>query len=159
MMSIEEEDDSKKETYKESLPILPLRNTVLYPGVVIPITVGRDKSLKAVKEAYKADKIIGVVAQQDARVEDPETKDLSAVGTVARIVKLLKMPDGSNTVIIQGKQRFKIKEFTKEDPYIRAKVEYLAEAQPSNVQWPTLKTSPARLSAWRRTFLRRLLSC
>ncbi len=132
MMSIEEEDDSKKETYKESLPILPLRNTVLYPGVVIPITVGRDKSLKAVKEAYKADKIIGVVAQQDARVEDPETKDLSEIGTVARIVKLLKMPDGSNTVIIQGKQRFKIKEFTKEDPYIRAKVEYLAEEQPSN---------------------------
>ncbi len=132
MMSIEEEDDSKKETYKESLPMLPLRNTVLYPGVVIPITVGRDKSLKAVKEAYKADKVIGVVAQRDARIEDPEVTDLSDIGTVARIVKLLKMPDGSNTVIIQGKQRFKIKEFTKEDPYIRAKVEYLAEAQPSN---------------------------
>lgn len=132
MMSIEEEDDNKKETYKESLPILPLRNTVLYPGVVIPITVGRDKSLKAVKEAYKADKVIGVIAQRDARIEDPETKDLSEIGTVARIVKLLKMPDGSNTVIIQGKQRFKIKEFTKEDPYIRAKVEYLDEAQPSN---------------------------
>lgn len=135
MMSIEEEDDNKKETYKESLPILPLRNTVLYPGVVIPITVGRDKSLKAVKEAYKADKIIGVVAQRDASIEDPETKDLSSIGTVARIVKLLKMPDGSNTVIIQGKQRFKIKEFTKEDPYIRANVEYLAEAQPSNEEY------------------------
>jgi ATP-dependent Lon protease len=134
MMSIEEEDDNKKETYKESLPILPLRNTVLYPGVVIPITVGRDKSLKAVKEAYKADKIIGVIAQRDARVEDPETKDLSEIGTVARIVKLLKMPDGSNTVIIQGKQRFKIKEFTKEDPYIRAKVEYINEEQPSNLE-------------------------
>ncbi len=134
MMSIEEEDDNKKETYKESLPILPLRNTVLYPGVVIPITVGRDKSLKAVKEAYKADKIIGVVAQRDARVEDPETKDLSQIGTLARIVKLLKMPDGSNTVIIQGKQRFQIKEFTKEDPYIRAKVEYINEEQPSNLE-------------------------
>lgn len=132
MMSIEEEDDNKKDTYKESLPILPLRNTVLYPGVVIPITVGRDKSLKAVKEAYKADKIIGVIAQRDASIEDPETKDLSEIGTVARIVKLLKMPDGSNTVIIQGKQRFKIKEFTKDDPYIRANVDYLAEAQPSN---------------------------
>ncbi len=134
MMSIEEEDDSKKETYKDSLPILPLRNTVLYPGVVIPITVGRDKSLKAVKEAHKADKVIGVVAQRDASVEDPETKDLSDIGTVARIVKLLKMPDGSNTVIIQGKQRFRIQEFTKEDPYIRAKVEYLSEAQPENAE-------------------------
>ena len=90
------------------LPLLPLRNTVLFPGVVLPITVGRDKSIKAVNDAYKADKLIGVVAQKDSEVEDPTVSDLEDVGTVARIVKLIKMPDGGTTVIIQGKSRFKI---------------------------------------------------
>lgn len=132
MMSLDEESDSQKEKFSELLPILPLRNTVLYPGVVIPITVGRDKSLKAVKESYKKDKVIGVVSQIDPSVEDPDSEDLNEIGTVARIVKMLKMPDGSSTVIIQGKQRFKITEITKEDPYIVASVKYLKDKSPKN---------------------------
>lgn len=90
------------------IALLPLRNTVLFPGVVLPITVGRDKSIKAVNDAYKGDKLIGVVAQKDSNVEDPEVKDLEAIGTVAKIVKLIKMPDGGTTIIIQGKSRFLI---------------------------------------------------
>jgi ATP-dependent Lon protease len=85
------------------LPLLPLRNTVLFPGVVIPITVGRDKSIKAVTDAYKADKLIGVVSQKDSLVEEPVISDLVDIGTVAKIIKLIKMPDGGTTVIIQGK--------------------------------------------------------
>src|SRR5687767_15971589 len=92
----------------DELPIIPLRNTVLFPGVVLPITVGRDKSIKAVNDAYKADKLIGVVAQKDSTVEDPAVKDLEQVGTVARIVKQIKMPDGGTTIIIQGKNRIAI---------------------------------------------------
>src|SRR6476661_6780107 len=90
------------------LALLPLRNTVLFPGVVLPITVGRDKSIRAVNEAYKADKLIGVIAQKDSEVEDPGIDDLEDVGTVAKIIKLIKMPDGGTTVIIQGKKRFKV---------------------------------------------------
>lgn len=127
MMSVDEEDDQGKVHYNEELLILPLRNTVLYPGVVIPITVGRDKSLVAVKEANKGDKVIGVVAQRDANVEDPNSGDLSAVGTVAHIVKMLKMPDGSSTVIIQGKQRFKIDHIISDEPCIKAKVSYIQD--------------------------------
>src|SRR5690242_18124779 len=88
------------------IPLLPLRNTVLFPGVVLPITVGRDKSIKAVNDAYKGDKLIGVIAQKDSNVEDPTITDLENIGTVARIVKLIKMPDGGTTIIIQGKNRF-----------------------------------------------------
>src|SRR5881409_3649936 len=88
------------------LSLLPLRNTVLFPGVVLPITVGRDKSIRAVNDAYKSDKLIGVIAQKDSDIEDPEKKDLENVGTIAKIVKLIKMPDGGTTVIIQGKSRF-----------------------------------------------------
>lgn len=111
----------------DSLPILPLRNTVLFPGVVLPITVGRDKSIKAVNDAYKLDKLIGVVAQKDANVEEPEPKDLCSIGTVARIVKLIKMPDGGTTIIIQGKKRFELLEMTSEDPYFKASVQALAD--------------------------------
>ena len=132
MMSIEEEDETNKEQYKNELPILPLRNTVLYPGVVMPITVGRDKSLKAVKEAYRTDKVIGVVAQRDTDVEEPESHDLSKVGTVARIVKMLKMPDGSSTVIMQGKQRFVVDEVVADEPFIKASVTYLKDAVAEN---------------------------
>ena len=82
------------------IALLPLRNTVLFPGVVLPITVGRDKSIKAVNDAYKSDKLIGVVAQKDSNVEDPEVKDLEKIGTIAKIVKLIKMPDGGTTIII-----------------------------------------------------------
>lgn len=88
------------------IALLPLRNTVLFPGVVLPITVGRDKSIKAVNDAYKGDKLIGVVAQKDSNVEDPAVKDIESIGTVAKIVKLIKMPDGGTTIIIQGKAGF-----------------------------------------------------
>lgn len=110
------------------VPLLPLRNTVLFPGVVIPITVGRDKSIKAVQEAYKADKLIGVVAQKDSTVEDPIVADLENIGTVAKIVKLIKMPDGGTTIIIQGRSRFIIRSITDEDPYFKASIEVLQEA-------------------------------
>ena len=91
LITLEEEGDGKKEVFADVIPVLPLRNTVLFPGVVIPITVGRDKSIKAVREAYNTDKYIGVIAQVDANVEEPEFKDLYAVGTMAKILKMLKM--------------------------------------------------------------------
>ncbi|MBI3883849.1 MAG: endopeptidase La, partial [Sphingobacteriales bacterium] len=109
------------------LPLLPLRNTVLFPGVVIPITVGRDKSIKAVSDAYKADKLIGVIAQKDSTVEEPSINDLEEIGTVAKIAKLIKMPDGGTTIIIQGKKRFKVQEITSEEPYFKARIETLEE--------------------------------
>ena len=111
------------------IPVLPLRNTVLFPGVVIPITVGRDKSIKAVTEAYKTDKLVGVVAQKDSNIEDPAVADLESVGTLAKIVKLIKMPDGGTTVIIQGKSRFQIDAIVEEDPYFKAKVTKLIEQE------------------------------
>lgn len=111
------------------IALLPLRNTVLFPGVVLPITVGRDKSIKAVNDAYKTDKLIGVVAQKDSSVEDPAVKDLEQVGTVAKIVKLIKMPDGGTTIIIQGKSRFVIESITGEEPYFRAKITKLEEEE------------------------------
>lgn len=122
-----ESDDGADLELPADLPILPLRNTVLFPGVVLPITVGRDKSIKAVNDAYKHEKLVGVVAQKDSNVEDPAPIDLESVGTVAKIVKLIKMPDGGTTVIIQGKRRFKLDSFTSEDPYFRAKVSLLEE--------------------------------
>src|SRR4026208_2292702 len=111
------------------LPVIPLRNTVLFPGVVLPITVGRDKSIKAVNDAYKTDKLIGVVAQKDSSVEDPAVTDIENIGTVARIVKLIKMPDGGTTVIIQGRIRFKIKNITSDDPYFKASIEIIKEEE------------------------------
>ena len=111
------------------LPILPLRNTVLFPGVVLPITVGRDKSIKAVNDAYKTDKLIGVLAQKDSNTEDPTVNDLENIGTVARIVKVIKMPDGGTTVIIQGKRRFKIGAITTDEPYFKAEVVLLLEEE------------------------------
>jgi len=124
-----ESDDGSTLEITGDLPILPLRNTVLFPGVVLPITVGRDKSIKAVNDAYKADKLVGVLAQKDSNVEDPKQNDLEAIGTVAKIVKLIKMPDGGTTVIIQGKRRFKLESFTTEEPYFRAKVTLLEEGE------------------------------
>src|SRR5579863_2449405 len=113
----------------KELPVLPLRNTVLFPGVVLPITVGRDKSIKAVNDAYRADKLIGVLAQRDSNIEDPTVTDLEDVGTVARIIKLIKMPDGGTTVILQGKRRFKVGAVTAEDPYFKAQVVLLQEEE------------------------------
>ena len=108
LLSEEEERALTESAVPESLPILPLKNTVLFPGVVVPITVGRDRSLALVKEAYAGDRIIGVVTQKDMDVEEPTYDDLHTVGTVAQILKLIKMPDGSRSVVIQGKSIFKV---------------------------------------------------
>ncbi len=123
----DDSEDSDTLVIPNELPLLPLRNTVLFPGVVLPITVGRDKSIKAVNDAYKADKLIGVIAQKDSTVEEPTISDLEEIGTVAKIAKLIKMPDGGTTIIIQGKKRFKIDEITCEHPYFKAKIQTLEE--------------------------------
>ena len=129
IIPLNEDDDGSTDDQPipDEIPILALRNTVLFPGVVIPITVGRDKSIKAVNDAYKADKLIGVVAQKDSTVEEPTVSDLEDIGTVAKIVKLIKMPDGGTTIIIQGRKRFKIEEITTEDPYFKARIKLLED--------------------------------
>ncbi len=128
LLSSEDEDLIIAEEIPESLPILALRNTVLFPGVVIPITVGRDKSIKLIKEAYRTKKLIGVVAQKDAEIEEPVFDDLNKVGTVANVIKILQMPDGNTTAIIQGKKRFQLLELIQEEPYFKARV---AEFEPT----------------------------
>ena len=122
-----EGDGSEDAAIPEEVPILPLRNTVLFPGVVIPITVGRDKSIKAVNEAYKGDKFVGVLSQKDSDVEDPGIEDLVKVGTIAKIIKLIRMPDGGTTVIIQGKRRFALQQLVSEEPYFKARIAVLEE--------------------------------
>jgi ATP-dependent Lon protease len=131
LMTSEDEEQMNLENIPEELAILPLRNTVLFPGVVIPITVGRDKSIKLIKDANKADRIIGVVSQKDVSVDDPGINDLNQVGTVAMIIKMLRMPDGNTTVIIQGKRRFRLEEITSEEPYFRAKISSFEEVRPA----------------------------
>ena len=130
LFTSEDEDQMNKEEFPDELPILPLRNNVLFPGVVIPITVGRDKSIKLIKDAYSGNKILGVVSQTDVKIEDPNSKEIHIIGTVGQILKHLKMPDGSTTVIIQGKRRFETQEITQEDPYIKAKVKTHIETRP-----------------------------
>lgn len=127
LITAEEEDNVNKQVFPKDLPILPLRNNVLFPGVVIPITVGRDKSIKLIQEANKGNKIIGVVSQKNQEEETPGFDDLHKIGTVAQIIRLLKMPDGSSTVIIQGKRRFEIVEPLQTEPYMRAIVNVLKE--------------------------------
>ena len=127
LITAEEEENMNKEKFPEDLAILPLRNNVLFPGVVIPITVGRDKSIKLIQDANKGKKIIGVVSQKNQEEESPEFSDLHTVGTVAQIIRLLKMPDGSSTVIIQGKRRFEIVQPNQTEPYMRANVKMLKE--------------------------------
>ncbi|MFI5130717.1 MAG: endopeptidase La, partial [Chitinophagales bacterium] len=126
-------DSDQEETNGIEIPaeiaLLPLRNTVLFPGVVLPITVGRDKSIKAVNDAYKSDRLIGVVAQKDSNIEDPGIKDLEKIGTIAKIVKQIKMPDGGTTIIIQGKSRFFIDSIVGEDPYFKAKIHRIEEEE------------------------------
>ena len=131
LMSNEDEEQINKEETPNILPILPLRNTVLFPGVIIPITIGRDRSIKLIKETYKRDKIIGVLSQKDANIEMPEVSDLNTVGTVAHILKMLRMPDGNITAIIQGRKRFELGEMMQEEPYYKASVTELVEAKPS----------------------------
>ncbi len=145
LISAEEEENMNKEEFPTDLPILPLRNNVLFPGVVIPITVGRDKSIKLIQEANKGNKIIGVVSQQDQEEESPEFSQLHNVGTIAQIVRMLKMPDGSSTVIIQGKRKFEIVEPIQTEPFMRAKIRVLKEMEfdkedkELNVMFKTIK--------------------
>tara|TARA_B100000767_G_scaffold127596_1_gene121489 strand:+ start:1194 stop:3635 length:2442 start_codon:yes stop_codon:yes gene_type:complete len=132
LLSNEDEEKINKEEVPSVLPILPLRNTVLFPGVVIPITVGRDKSIKLIKEVYKKDKILGVVSQKDLNVEEPSIDDLNKIGTVAHIMKMLRMPDGNITVIIQGRKLMEVQELVEDEPYLKAKVIELAEEKPDS---------------------------
>jgi ATP-dependent Lon protease len=129
LFSFNEQDmeGDKDMVVDDIIPILPLRNTVLFPGVVIPITVGRDKSIQAVKAAYNKDKLIGVVSQKDGNIEDPTPADLCSIGTVAKIIKMIKMQDGGTTIIIQGKKRFQLLEMKEEDPFFKASIKVLVE--------------------------------
>jgi len=131
LMTPEDEEEINNEQLPETLPILSLRNTVLFPGVVIPITAGRDKSIKLINDANNGSKVIGVVSQKDEEIEDPKAEDIYPVGTVARILKVLKMPDGNTTVIIQGKKRFGINQVVTEEPYITATISEVPEARPA----------------------------
>ncbi|MGC1513964.1 MAG: endopeptidase La [Maribacter sp.] len=130
LLTPEDEEQMNSETLPETLPILPLRNTVLFPGVVIPITAGRDKSIKLIKDANNGSKEIGVVSQKDEETENPDVKDINTLGTVARILRVLQMPDGNTTVIIQGKKRFEIAEVLTKKPYITATVRETQEIRP-----------------------------
>ncbi|MBL7812171.1 MAG: endopeptidase La [Bacteroidetes bacterium] len=127
LFSKQDEDENNKLPVPEELPILTIRNTVLFPGVVFPITVGRDKSIRLIREANKKDKIIGVVSQRNPEIEDPSFEDLYTVGTLAEIVRMMRMPDGSTTVIIQGRKRIELTELTQSEPYLRAKVKALPD--------------------------------
>lgn len=122
LLSSEDEERMNQEEHPNELPILPLRNNVLFPGVVIPITVGRDKSIKLIKEAYRGSKTIAVVAQKDLQIEDPGSEDIYYVGTIAHILKILQMPDGTTTTIIQGKRRFQLDEITETNPYLKGHI-------------------------------------
>lgn len=130
LLSKEDEEEMNNEILPETLPILPLRNTVLFPGVVIPISAGRDKSIKLLNDANAAGKIIGVVAQKDEAEENPTEDGVHKMGTVARILRVLKMPDGNITVILQGTKRFKIVDFIQEDPYFVANIQSINEKRP-----------------------------
>ena len=130
LMSDEDEAKISKEDTPDVMSILPLRNTVLFPGVIIPITIGRDRSVKLIKDADNGNKSIGVVSQKEFDTELPELKDLNEVGTVAHILKMLKMPDGNVTAVIQGRKRFKIEEMVQNEPYYKAKVKDLKEVKP-----------------------------
>lgn len=127
LINPEQDTDLKQADLPEELSILPIKNTVLFPGVVIPITVGRQKSIKLVKKAYQGNRIIGVLAQKNAQAEEPTVDDIYRTGTVARIIKMLVLPDGNTTIIIQGKNRFVVKEFVQEEPYLTATIDLQPE--------------------------------
>ena len=130
LLTSEDEERMNAEAMPEVLPILPLRNTVLFPGVVIPITVGRDKSIRLIKEAHAGTKMIGVVSQKDGAVEDPDPSDLNRTGTVARIMRMFRMPDGNTTVIIQGQKRFDLINVFQQEPYMKASISSFEEVKP-----------------------------
>lgn len=131
LISPEDSEGIENEVFPEELSILPIRNTVLFPGVVIPITVGRQKSIKLVKKAYNKDRIIGVIAQKNPKTEEPGIDDIYEIGTIARILKMLVLPDGNTTIIIQGKKRFKIDQIKQENPYITANISILDDFFPN----------------------------
>ena len=133
LFSLEEDEEAKQgEVFPDTLPILPLKNTVLFPGIVTPITIGRDKSIRAVQKAYEDNRFIGVLSQKDVKIESPSARDLYRIGTIARVLKLLKMPDGSTTAILQGRKRFLLEEMLSEDPYMIGKITTLEYEQPKN---------------------------
>ena len=127
LITDEKEESMNKVEVPDTVPILPLRNTVLFPGVILPITVGREKSLKLIDEVYNKDKLLGAISQKDPNTEEPDHNDLFSIGTIAQIIKILEMPDGSTSVIIQGKKRFQLNELTDRDPYIRGTVTTLED--------------------------------
>ena len=142
LMTSEDEEEMNQEETPDVLPILPLRNTVLFPGVVIPITVGRDKSIRLIQDANKGDKTIGVISQRDDSIEEPDQGHLYKVGTVARILKMFRMPDGNTTVIIQGKKRFNLIEFLESEPYIKARISsYEVSKTPTDEKFEALVSS------------------
>jgi ATP-dependent Lon protease len=133
MLSIEAEEDFQvQEPYPDVMPILALKNTVLFPGIVIPITVGRDKSIRAIQKAYEGDRLIGVLSQRDLEVENPKINDLYSVGSIARILKLLRMPDGTTTAILRGQKRFRLLELLQERPYMKGKIQILEHNAPED---------------------------
>jgi ATP-dependent Lon protease len=132
LFSLEDDEAKQGELFPDTLPILPLKNTVLFPGIVTPITVGRDKSIRAVQRAYEDNRLIGVLSQKDLKIEAPSLRDIFRTGTVARILKLLKMPDGSTTAILQGRKRFELIEMISEDPYMVGQIITLEYEQPKN---------------------------
>ncbi len=133
LLTIDEEDESSiQEQFPDILPILALKNTVLFPGIVIPITVGRAKSIKAVRKAYESNRFIGVLSQKDPKVEQPKLQDLYRVGTIARIIKLIKMPDGTTTAVLQGRKRFALTRLLTEEPWMEGQIQVLGYEEPSN---------------------------
>ncbi|MEL6305430.1 MAG: endopeptidase La [Bacteroidota bacterium] len=148
LLTPEDEEEMNREELPDSIPVLPLRNTVLFPGVVIPITAGRDKSIALIKDANNGTKTIGVVSQKDEEVENPKAEDINRLGTVARILRVLQMPDGNTTVIIQGKKRFEIEEIISEEPYMKATIREAAEERPekSNVEFDAIIESIKELA-------------
>lgn len=133
ILTLEDEEEVKaNEVIPETLPILALKNTVLFPGIVIPITVGRNKSIKAIRKAYDSDKLIGVLSQIDSKIENPSDADLYRIGTIAKIMKILRMPDGTTTAILQGKRRFYLNNMVSESPYMIGAVSTIAYEKPSD---------------------------
>jgi len=133
ILTLEDEEEVKvNEVIPETLPILALKNTVLFPGIVIPITVGRNKSIKAIRKAYDSDKLIGVLSQIDSKIENPSDSDLYRIGTIAKIMKILRMPDGTTTAILQGKRRFYLNNMVSESPYMIGAVSTIAYEKPSD---------------------------
>ena len=151
LMISDDEVEINNEQLPELLPILPLRNTVIFPGVVAPITAGRDKSLRLIRSITDEPKFVGMIAQKDGETEEPGAGDVFPTGTLAQIVKSFKMPDGNTTIIIQGKKRFRILEWTQNEPFNMAKVEFLPEFVPGeediefNVLMDSIKEVAGRL--------------